>query len=207
SGGLAISVITVGALLAAATGMVAATVATLALISVPAMRRAGYKPELMVGTVCASGTLAQLLPPSTNLVVIGDLLRGAVPPGKGMVPVTVTDLFAGAVFPGVLLVGLYLAYVGMVAWLRPEHCPPVDGGEGQSVTLKEIVEVVLAPLLLIVAVLGSILAGIATPTESAAVGAIGAALIAVHQRGLSWAILKEVCVSTGHLVTMVFTIM
>jgi len=207
SGGLAISVIIVGALLAAATGMVAATVATLALISVPAMRRAGYKPELMVGTVCASGTLAQLLPPSTNLIVIGDLLRGAVPPGKGMVPVTVTDLFAGAVFPGVLLVGLYLAYVGMVAWLRPGHCPPVDNGDGRSVTLREVIEVVLAPLLLIIAVLGSILAGIATPTESSAVGAIGAALIAAHQRSLTWRVLKEVCVATGHLVTMVFTIM
>lgn len=207
SGGLVISVILIGGLLAAATGMVAATVATLALIGVPAMRRAGYKPELTVGTICASGTLAQLLPPSTNLIVIGDLLRGAVPPGQGMAPVTVTDLFAGAVFPGLLLVALFLGYVGTVAWIKPEYCPPVDGGDGRKVTSRELVEVLLAPLLLIVAVLGSILAGIATPTESSAVGAIGAILIAARQRGMDMALLKDVCISTGHLVTMVFTIM
>ncbi len=207
SGGLTISVLVVGSLLSAATGMVAATVATLALISIPAMRRAGYKPELMAGTVCASGALAQMLPPSTNLILVGDLLRGAVPPGMGMAPVTVADLFAGAVLPGLLLIGLFLAYIALIAWLRPGDCPPVDTTDQKPVTLKEVVHVVLAPLLLIVAVLVSILAGIATPTESSAVGAIGAGLIAASRGALNWRVLREVCLSTGHLVTMVFTIM
>ena len=207
SGGLAFTVVMVGTLLSAATGMVAATVATLALISVPAMRRAGYQPSYMAGSICASGTLSQLIPPSTVLILIGDMLRGVTPPDRPGGPVTVSDLFAGAVLPSVLLVVLFLGYVLYRALLRPDTCPPLPRSAGQRVGLRQLLVDAVAPLALIIAVLGSILAGIATPTESAAVGAMGAVLIALLYKALSWPVLKQVCMATGHLVAMVFTIM
>lgn len=207
SGGLAFTVVAVGTLLAAATGMVAATVATLALISVPAMRRAGYQPSYMAGTICASGTLSQLIPPSTVLILIGDMLRGVTPVDRPGGPVTVTDLFAGAMLPSLLLVGMFLCYVLAKAVLQPASCPPLPDAGQKRVRLVDLVRDALAPLLLIIVVLGSILAGIATPTESAAVGAVGATLLAAMYGALSWRTVKASCMATGHLVAMVFTIM
>lgn len=207
SGGLAFTVVAVGTLLSAATGMVAATVATLALISVPAMRRAGYQPSYMAGTICASGTLSQLIPPSTVLILIGDMLRGVTPTDRPGGPVTVTDLFAGAVMPSLLLVGMFFCYVLAKAVFQPQSCPPLPGAGQERVRFVELVRDAIAPLLLIIVVLGSILAGIATPTESAAVGAAGATLLAAMYGTLSWKTMKDACTSTGHLVAMVFTIM
>lgn len=207
SGGLAFTVVAVGTLLSAATGMVAATVATLAMISVPAMRRAGYQPSFMAGSICASGTLSQLIPPSTVLILIGDMLRGVTPPGRVGGPVTVSDLFAGAVVPSALLVGLFLLYVLYKAIFQPKTCPPLPGAGREPVSIRQILTQALAPLALIVAVLGSILAGIATPTESAAVGAAGATLMAWGCRALNWSMVRQACLATGHLVAMVYTIM
>lgn len=207
SGGLAFTVVAVGTLLSAATGMVAATVATLALISVPAMRRAGYQPSYMAGTICASGTLSQLIPPSTVLILIGDMLRGVTPTDRPGGPVTVTDLFAGAVVPSLLLVAAFLCYVLYKAVCQPASCPPLPDAGRIRVRPIELLRDAIAPLTLITAVLGSILAGIATPTESAAVGAAGATMLAALYRTLSWRTLKDACLATGHLVSMVFTIM
>lgn len=207
SGGLAFAVVLVGTLLAAATGMVAATVATLALISIPAMRRARYQPSFMVGTICASGTLSQLIPPSTVLILIGDMLRGVTSSGRPDGPVTVTDLFAGAVMPSLLIVGIFLSYILYKAISQPDTCPPLPNVGDERVTLGQLLRDAVFPLLLIVAVLGSILAGIATPTESSAVGAMGALVIAYLHKAGSWKTMKETCMDTGHLVAMVFTIM
>ncbi|QIM72377.1 TRAP transporter large permease subunit [Bordetella trematum] len=209
SGGLAFTVVAVGTLLSAATGMVAATVATLALISIPAMRRAGYQPAYMAGTVCASGALSQLIPPSTVLILIGDMMRGVTPASRPGGPVTVSDLFAGAVLPSLLVVGLFFLYVLYKAIFQPATCPPLPAasGEQQGVSFKDVLRDALAPLSVIVAVLGSILGGIATPTESAAVGAAGATVLALISRSLSWCTLKAACQATGHLVAMVYTIM
>lgn len=207
SGGLAFTVVAVGALLAAATGMVAATVATLALISVPAMRRAGYQPSYMAGTICASGTLSQLIPPSTVLILVGDMLRGVTPTDRPGGPVTVTDLFAGAVMPSLLLVGMFFCYVLAKAIFHPKSCPPLPEAGQQRVQFLELVRDAIGPLLLIIGVLGSILGGIATPTESAAVGAVGATFLAMMYGALSWKTIKDACMATGHLVAMVFTIM
>jgi tripartite ATP-independent transporter DctM subunit len=190
TGGLAISVTIVGVLLAAAKGVVGATVVTMGLITLPAMLRHGYNPRLAAGTVAATGTLAQIMPPATVLVLLGDQLNNAyqsaqLAQGK-LAPdqVSVTDLFAGAVVPALALVGLYLAYQVGVAVLRPQDCPPVpsepDAPHGMAL-LRRLSEALVAPLALIVVVLGSILGGLATPTESAAVGAFGAILLTARK--------------------------
>lgn len=207
SGGLAFSVVAIGTLLSAATGMVAATVATLALISVPAMRRAGYQSSYMAGTICASGTLSQLIPPSTVLILLGDMLRGVTPADRPEGPVTVVDLFAGAVLPSLLLVGMFFCYVFAKAIFDPKSCPPLPEAGQTRVRITELVRDAIAPLLLIFVVLGSILAGIATPTESAAVGALGSTLLAMASGAFTLRTLKESCLATGHLVSMVFTLM
>ncbi|MCL4689353.1 MAG: TRAP transporter large permease subunit [Burkholderiales bacterium] len=207
SGGLAFSVVIVGAMLAAATGMVAATVSVLALITVPAMRRAGYQPSFMSGTICATGTLAQLIPPSTVLILIGDMLRGATPADRLGGPVTVSDLFAGAILPGLVVVGLFMLYILYRAVWYPQTCPPLLKDTESKVTLKTLFVDAIVPLSLIVAVLGSILGGIATPTEAAAVGAVGSAVIVVLDRGLSWRMVSDVSIATGYLVTMVYALM
>ena len=184
-GGLGISVIIVGALLAASTGVVGATVVTMGLISLPAMLRAGYNPKLATGVICASGTLGQIVPPSTVLIFMGDMLSGInsqVQMAKGNfapVPVSVGDLFAGALLPGFLLVGLYLAWIAFNAIVRPQRCPAVTLDDGTApLTFKEVAFGFGAPLALIFAVLGAILGGVAPPTEAAAIGAAGAILLA-----------------------------
>ena len=213
-GGLGMSVIVVGALLAASTGVVGATVVTMGLISLPAMMRAGYDPKLASGVICASGTLGQIIPPSTVLIFMGDMLAGInaqVQMAKGNfapAPVSVGDLFAGALFPGLLLVGLYLSWMIFKAFTTPESCPatPVPPEEKKDL-LKEVVVAMVPPLLLIMAVLGSILGGIATATEAASVGAVGAMILAAARWRLSFRVLREAAISTATITSMVFIIL
>ncbi len=213
-GGLGISVILVGALLAASTGVVGATVVTMGLISLPAMMRAGYDPKLACGTICASGTLGQIIPPSTVLIFMGDMISGMhsqVQMSLGnFAPQTVSvgDLFAGALLPGFLLVGLYLLFIIGKAIFDPESCPatPVPPEEKRGLW-KEVLVAFFPPLLLIFAVLGSILGGIATPTEAASVGAVGATLLAALRWRLSLAVVVEVAKRTAVITSMIFIIL
>lgn len=213
-GGLGMSVILVGAMLAASTGVVGATVVTMGLISLPAMLRAGYKPTLATGVICASGTLGQIIPPSTVLIFMGDMLssiNSQVQMEKGNfapTPVSVGDLFAGALLPGVLLVSLYLLWTIFKAVTDPDSCPATPVPEGEKHHLvRDIFVALLPPLLLILAVLGSILGGIATPTEAASVGAVGSMVLAALRWRLSPRILHETCVSTATITCMVFIIL
>lgn len=212
-GGLGLSVILVGALLAASTGIVGATVVTMGLLSLPAMLRAGYDPKLGTGIICASGTLGQIIPPSIVLIFLGDILASAntmAQLAKGNfapAPVSVGDLFAGAMIPGLLLVALYMAYVIVQAILNPKSCPPLlMTAEERRTLLPRVMSALVPPLLLIIAVLGSILGGIATPTESASIGALGASLLAAAKGKLSLATLKEVMRSTTLITSLVFVI-
>ncbi len=185
-GGLGIAVCVVGALLAASTGIVGATVVTMGLLSLPTMLNRGYDPKLATGVICASGTLGQIIPPSIVLVVLGDQISNAYQDAQRQLgnfapdPVSVGDLFAGALIPGLILVGLYIAFVIARAILTPSDAPPVPRdaltGDGDAVAARAL-RALVAPVVLIVAVLGSILAGVATPTEAAAVGAVGAAFL------------------------------
>ena len=213
-GGLGFSVILVGALLAASTGVVGATVVTMGLISLPAMLRAGYDPKLATGVICASGTLGQIIPPSTVLIFMGDMLSGInaqVQMDKGNfapTPVSVGDLFAGAILPGLLLVSLYLAFMAWKAVFQPQTCPatPVPPEERAGL-LREVFTAMVPPLLLILAVLGSILGGIATPTEAASVGAVGAIILAALRWRLSFRVLRETAIATATITAMVFVIL
>jgi tripartite ATP-independent transporter DctM subunit len=213
-GGLGISVIIVGALLAASTGVVGATVVTMGLISLPAMLRANYDPRLATGVICASGTLGQIIPPSTVLIFMGDMLSGInaqVQMAKGNfapTPVSVGDLFAGALLPGLVLVGLYLGWTILMAIFSPESCPatPVPAEQKKDL-MKEIVVALVPPLALITAVLGSILGGIATPTEAASVGAVGSMVLAAMRWRLSLRVLREATMSTATITSMVFIIL
>ncbi|HFC01014.1 MAG TPA: TRAP transporter large permease subunit [Phaeodactylibacter sp.] len=199
-GGLAISVVIVGALLAASTGIVGATVITMGLISLPTMLHRGYQPELATGTIAASGTLGQIIPPSVVLVLLGDILG-----------VTVGDLFKAALLPGVLLVLCYIIYIAIVAYRNPEIAPNIPAEEIRAFRdkdfLKKLIQAFLLPLFLIVTVLGSILSGKATPTEAAAIGAMGATILTIGQGKFSKKILNEVMRETTHLTTMVFIIL
>ena len=199
-GGLAVSVVVVGALLGASTGIVGATVVTMGLLAVPTMLRRGYQKELATGTVSASGTLGQIIPPSIVLVLIGDI-----------VGVSVGDLFMGAVLPGLVLVALYCIYILGAAFFRPHIAPPIPRAELAAITRRDLIarmgKALFPPLFLMVAVLGSIFAGIASPTEAAAVGAVGATLLTVANRKFSMEILREVMISTVRLTCMVFIIL
>ena len=199
-GGLAISVVVVGALLGASTGIVGATVVTMGLLAVPTMMRRNYQKELATGTVSASGTLGQIIPPSIVLVLIGDI-----------VGVSVGELFMGAVLPGLLLMTLYIVYILIIANLRPKIAPPVPQEELDAISRKELLlrvsRALVPPLFLMVAVLGSIFAGIASPTEAAAVGAIGATILTILNRKFSIDMLKKVMTSTMNLTCMVFIIL
>jgi tripartite ATP-independent transporter DctM subunit len=199
-GGLAISVVIVGAMLAASTGIVGATVITMGLISLPTMLKRGYSAELATGTIASSGTLGQIIPPSVVLVLLGSVLN-----------VSVGDLFAAAVVPGLALVGCYLLYVIIKASVSPESAPPMPREEiaefRKSGMFKRVIGAFVLPFLLIVAVLGSIFAGIASPTEAAAVGALGASLLTIFQGRFSMKVLKDVMQETTHLTCMVFIIL
>lgn len=213
-GGLGLSVIMVGALLAASTGIVGATVVTMGLLSLPAMLRAGYDPKLACGIICASGTLGQIIPPSTVLIFMGDILQGANAQAQMALgnfapnPVSVGDLFVGAFIPGFILVGLYMGWTILLAVVRPKSAPAMVMSSDDRRDLPKNVAVALVPALaLIVAVLGSILAGIATPTESASVGAVGAMVLAAARRQFSYAILRHCMMATMQITSMVFVIL
>jgi tripartite ATP-independent transporter DctM subunit len=214
-GGLGISAVIVGTLLAAAKGVVGATTVTMGLIMLPAMLRFGYDPRLAAGTVAATATLAQIFPPATVLVLLGDQLGNsyqAAQLSKGIFAprsLTVSDLFAGALVPGLTLVALYLMFLVAVAFLRPNASPalPPDPKAPRGVALvRRLTEVLVAPLLLIVAVLGSILGGIATPTEAASIGAVGAIALAARKAPLT-TLLRPVCEKTAQIVSMIFLIL
>ncbi|CCQ73860.1 TRAP transporter large permease subunit [Magnetospira sp. QH-2] len=184
-GGLGISVSIVGALLAASTGIVGATVVTMGLLSLPTMLRRGYDPALACGSICASGTLGQIIPPSIVLVLLGDQISNAYVDAQRAIgnwspePVSVGDLFAGALLPGLALVGMYITYQAFTAWLRPATSPAIPKEELAVDGLGwRIAHALIPPVVLIIAVLGSILAGIATPTEAASVGAVGSLFLA-----------------------------
>jgi len=214
-GGLGISVTLVGMLLAASTGIVGATVVTMGLLSLPTMVKRGYSPALATGTICASGTLGQIIPPSIILILLGDVLSSAYQQAQldmgiwSPETVSVGDLFAGALIPGVMLVVFYILYLLGVAWLKPEACPvpPKEerGGYNRELFARAL-KVLVPPLLLILAVLGSILAGLATPTEAASVGAVGAIILAIGQRQFNLTTLNEVMRSTTQITAMVFLI-
>ncbi len=214
-GGLGFSVTLVGMLLAASTGIVGATVVTMGLLSLPTMLRRGYSPALACGTICASGTLGQIIPPSIILVLLGDVLSAAYQQAQLNMgiwspdTVSVGDLFIGALLPGLLLVALYLLYLGGVALLVPSAAPAIPVEERTPFgwpLLKRASAALVPPLTLIIAVLGSIIGGFATPTEAASVGAVGAILLAAMQRQLSLARLQEVVRATTQVTAMVFLI-
>tara|TARA_A100001391_G_scaffold65878_2_gene41465 strand:+ start:8482 stop:9867 length:1386 start_codon:yes stop_codon:yes gene_type:complete len=213
-GGLGISVIVVGALLAASTGVVGATVVTMGLISLPAMLRAKYDPKLASGVICASGTLGQIIPPSTVLIFMGDMLssiNAQVQMEQGNfapVPVTVGDLFAGAFIPGLMLVGLYICFMIYKAITEPESCPATPmTEEDRKGIVKDVVVALVPPLLLILLVLGSILTGIATPTEAGSVGAVGATILAALRWRLSFRVLRDAAMATATITSMIFIIL
>jgi tripartite ATP-independent transporter DctM subunit len=213
-GGLAISVTLVGMLLAASTGIVGATVVTMGMLSLPTMLRAKYDPRLACGTICASGTLGQIIPPSIALVILGDSLVGAyseaqLAKGNFMVePFSVIDLFAGAMLPGLMLVALFILYLAGVALFRPAAAPAFyEQGVSARRLAFQIVKVLLPPAFLVVAVLGSILAGLGTPTEAASFGGVGAMLLAAIKGQLTLAVVKEVTRTTCRISAMVFGIL
>lgn len=210
-GGLGISVVIVGALLAASTGIVGATVVTMGLLSLPTMLKRGYAPSFACGTICATGTLGQIIPPSIALVLLGDVLSSAYQQAQlsqGIYnprTISIGDLFIAALVPGVLLVLLYIAYVLWVARFRPQQAPTLAQSEGTP--LWQLLTRLLPVLLLITLVLGSILLGVATPTEAAGVGAFGASLLALWKRQLNWQRLTEVARSTTEVSAMIFAIL
>ncbi len=215
-GGLGYSVTIVGMLLAASTGIVGATVVTMGLLSLPTMLRHGYDPRIAAGVICASGPEAQITPPSIVLVLLGDVLSSAYQQAQldmgiyAADTVSVGDLFTGALIPGLLLVSLYLAYLAFVARTRPEAMPAIRQHATAAASgslAQRVLRGLLPPLLLIIAVLGSILAGIATPTEAASVGAMGAILLAASRRQCTLAIFQEVMRSTTRITCMVFLIL
>ena len=212
-GGLGISVTLVGMLLAASTGIVGATVVTMGLLSLPTMLRRGYSPEVATGTICASGTLGQIIPPSISLVMLGDVMSSAYQQAQlemgifSPKTVSVGDLFAGALIPGLLLVVLYVLYLLLAAFFKPALMPSYQRGEEDAVTVVQILRALLPPLLLIFAVLGSILAGLATPTEAAGVGGMGALLLALARREIGLARLRDIMQATLKISSMVFLIL
>ena len=199
-GGLAISVVIVGAMLAASTGIVGATVITMGLISLPTMLKRGYQPELATGTIASSGTLGQIIPPSVVLVLLGSVLN-----------VSVGDLFKAALLPGMLLVAAYVVYILIIAHRYPERAPEISATERAAFRegnfVFKVIKAFVLPLILIVAVLGSIFKGYASPTEAAAVGAFGATLLTVFQGKFTLEKLREVMRETTHLTCMVFIIL
>jgi tripartite ATP-independent transporter DctM subunit len=210
-GGLGISVVIVGSLLAASTGIVGATVVTMGLLSLPTMLKRGYSPAFATGTICATGTLGQIIPPSIALVLLGDVLSSAYQQAQlnqGIFnprTISVGDLFVAAIIPGVLLILFYIAYVLLMARFKPLQVPTVVDAE--KIPLWRIIPSLLPVLLLIALVLGSILFGFATPTEAAGVGALGASLLALWKRQLTRQRLTEVARATTEVSAMIFAIL
>jgi tripartite ATP-independent transporter DctM subunit len=199
-GGMALAVIAVGVLLGAATGIVGAAIVTLTLIALPTLLRRGYKRTVACGTICAAGTLGQIIPPSLVLLVLADTMN-----------LSVGSLFAAALMPGLMLAGLYVLYLMTLAWLYSADVPAIDAAERAKMSKRQIVKdlftAVLPPGLLVAAVLGSIIAGIAAPTEAAAVGAVGAVVVALIMRRLSWPVFSDAVMSTVRITAMVFFVL
>lgn len=196
-GGVAVSTVIVGALLAASTGVVGASVVAMGVISLPVMLKYGYSKKLATGTICASGTLGQIIPPSIVLIILGDVFQQPV-----------GDLFQAAIGPGLILVVLYIAYILIWAFIKKEVAPPLPPQEGSRAgNINRAIVAIFPPLTLIILVLGSIFAGIATPTESASVGGVGAMLLAAMYRKLSWQIIEEAALETVKITAMVFAIL
>ena len=212
-GGLGIGVVIVGMLLAASTGIVGATVVTMGMLSLPSMMKAGYDQKIATGTICAAGTLGQIIPPSIVLVLLATILQGANEEAAMLVgnlapdPVTAIDLFAGAILPGLMLVVLFVIFIFFYARFNPLSCPPVETSRSRAEIYIEAAKSVIPPITLIILVLGSILFGIATPTESASVGAVGAAVIALLKGELSFKNVKETALGTVKLSSFVFVIL
>ncbi len=215
-GGLGISVTLVGMLMAASTGIVGATVVTMGLLSLPTMLKHNYDPALAAGTICASGTLGQIIPPSIVLVLLGEVISSAYQQAQldmgifAPETVSVGDLFAGALLPGLGLVLFYIVYLGLTAWLRPESMPaaPLQPSDTPREYLGiRVMKGLLPPLFLIFAVLGSIMGGLATPTEAASLGALGAILLAAVHGQFDMNKLHDVAQSTTQITSMVFLIL
>ncbi|MEZ7952231.1 MAG: TRAP transporter large permease subunit [Halioglobus sp.] len=209
-GGLGISVVVVGMFLAASTGIVGATVVTMGLLSLPSMLRSGYSPSLAAGTICATGTLGQIIPPSIALVLLGDILSNAYQQAQLSMgtlnpkTVSVGDLFMGALIPGLILVAMYILYLLVQARLKPETAPP---STLEPVSAGVVLRGLIPPLGLIILVLGSILVGAATPTEAAGIGAIGALLLAIAKGQMGFVRLKDAMRQTLEITCMVFMIL
>ncbi|MEZ7943478.1 MAG: TRAP transporter large permease subunit [Halioglobus sp.] len=209
-GGLGISVVVVGMFLAASTGIVGATVVTMGLLSLPSMLRSGYSPSLAAGTICATGTLGQIIPPSIALVLLGDILSNAYQQAQlstgtlNPKTVSVGDLFMGALIPGLILVAMYILYLLVQARLKPETAPP---STLEPVSAGVVLRGLIPPLGLIILVLGSILVGAATPTEAAGIGAIGALLLAIAKGQMGFVRLKDAMRQTLEITCMVFMIL
>ena len=212
-GGLGVSITLVGMLLAASTGIVGATVVTMGLLSLPTMLKRGYSPEISAGTICASGTLGQIIPPSIILVMLGDVMTTAYQQAQldmgiySPKTVSVGDLFAGALIPGLLLVFLYILYILILAFFKPNVMPAHPKEFDEKISIIRIIRALFPPLFLIFGVLGSILGGYATPTEAAGVGSMGALLISMIHRQLNLERLLEIMRYTLRISSMVFLIL
>ncbi len=199
-GGMALGIIAVGVLMGATTGIVGATVITLGLLTLPTLIRRGYEPGVACGAICASGTLGQIIPPSLILILLSDIMQ-----------LSVGTLFAAAVLPGLLLAGLYCVYIVLLGLVRPQHVPPVPKAERDAMPRAELWKrfflVLLPPVLLVFAVLGSIIAGVAAPTEAASMGALGAIFVTALAGRLSFQVLKETAQATTKITAMVMFIL
>ncbi len=196
SGGVAISTIVVGALLAASTGVVGASVVAMGVISLPVMLKNNYHQPTAAGVICASGTLGQIIPPSIILIILGDVMG-----------IAVGDLFKAAVIPGVMLIGAYVLYIVVLSKLKPHYCPPIPVEEDKATIIKQALKDIVPPMILIVAVLGSIFGGIATPTESSAIGAVGALLLAQFYGGLDIKTIVGVSKESVKVSSMIFAVL
>ena len=212
-GGLGIGVVLVGMLLAASTGIVGATVVTMGMLALPSMMKAGYDEKIATGTICAAGTLGQIIPPSIVLILLAEMLQGAneeaglLTGDLAPLPVTAIDLFAGALMPGLILVGMFITYILIIAKIRPNDLPVSKSNKSRSEIFKTAMFEVIPPIFLILAVLGSIFLGIATPTESASVGAAGAALLALLRNQLTFKNISEAAITTAKMSSFVFVIL
>ena len=212
-GGLGIGVVLVGMLLAASTGIVGATVVTMGMLALPSMLKAGYDEKFATGTICASGTLGQIIPPSIVLILLAEMLQGAneeaglIKGDLAPLPVTAIDLFAGALLPGLLLVSMFIIYILILAKLRPNDLPAKQIDKNRKEIFKNIFLQIIPPIFLILSVLGSIFLGIATPTESASVGAVGAAIIALLRKELNLKNLISAALTTAKMSSFVFVIL
>ncbi|PPR35623.1 MAG: C4-dicarboxylate TRAP transporter large permease protein DctM [Alphaproteobacteria bacterium MarineAlpha6_Bin3] len=212
-GGLGFTVIIVGALLAASTGIVGATVVTMGLLTLPTMIKWGYDKKLASGLICASGTLGQIIPPSIVLILLSDVIQGAYSQSQLMQgkiptnPVSTIDLFAGALLPGILLVALYCLWQLIIIYIKPHYAPPIINNKSKKYSFMKTLKIILLPIILIFFVLGSILTGIATPTEAASIGAIGSIVLSISKNSFSIKVLRNSVIDTAKISSMIFLIL